>query len=128
MKHDHKQDQKQDHPELPPREDTALPERLKSSLKGVLLVCHDCEDRGSGPARLRSKDVRKRLREALRPAKGRLRVVATGCLGPCPKKAMTVLLSAGGEVSVYGLQRRGQADAVSACALQALEEAAESGP
>lgn len=124
MKHDHKQDR----PELPPGEDTALPERLKSSLKGVLLVCHDCEDRSSGPAKLRSKAVRKRLREALRLAKGRLRVAATGCLGPCPKKAMTVLLSASGEVSVYALQRRGQADAVSARALQALEEVTEHVP
>jgi hypothetical protein len=97
-----------------------LPEALKSSFKGVVLLCGDCEQRSSGPKKLRVKDLRKSMKDAVRPAKGHLRVAVTGCLGPCPKKAMTVAVVAGGVVSLRAVRRSSQALAVGAEALQLL--------
>lgn len=67
-----------------------LPTALEPSFHGVLLVCRECEKRGSGPKDLRSKDVRKVARQCVKAERGRVRVVTSSCLGPCPKKAMTV--------------------------------------
>jgi hypothetical protein len=102
--------------------DGSSPEALKASFKGVVLLCADCEERSSGPKKLRVKDVRKAMKNAVRPAKGHLRVASTGCLGPCPKKAMTVAIVAGGAVSLRALRRAGEVDAVGAEALALLGE------
>jgi hypothetical protein len=91
---------------------------LKTGLAGVVLVCGDCEDRGNGPSRLTSKDVRKCLKDSLHPAKGKIRVAVTGCLGPCPKKAMTVAIIAAGEVRMHALDRGKQVDAIGALAVR----------
>jgi hypothetical protein len=98
---------------------------LKPSFAGVVLVCGDCEERGNGPVRLTSKEVRKCLKDAVHPAKGQLRVAITGCLGPCPKKAMTVAIVAGGEVRLHALDRGRQVDAVGALAVQMVSQAAK---
>ena len=58
---------------------------------GAVLVCGDCERRGSGPKKLRAKEVRKTLKRKLGNARFRLRIVQSSCLGLCPKKAMTLL-------------------------------------
>lgn len=96
------------------------PEALKASFKGVVLLCADCEERSSGSKKLRVKDVRKTMKDAVRPAKGHLRVAATGCLGPCPKKAMTVAIVAGGAVSLRALRRSDEVEAVAAEALELI--------
>ncbi|MDB5999478.1 MAG: hypothetical protein JWP52_1177 [Rhizobacter sp.] len=101
----------------------AVAKVLKPSFRGVVLVCGDCEDRSSGPKKLKSKNVRKRLKEALRPAKGQLRVAVTGCLGPCPKKAMTVAAVVGGSVCLKALDHIDQAAAMGAEAVAALQPA-----
>ena len=91
---------------------------LKPSFAGVVLVCGDCQERGSGPTHLTSREVRKCLKDVLHPAKGRLRVAITGCLGPCPKKAMTIAIVAGGEVRMHALDRGRQVAAVGALAVR----------
>ena len=58
--------------------------------RGAVLVCGDCEDRSSGPRKLRARDVRKLLKQDLGAARFRLRVVESSCLGLCPKKAIAV--------------------------------------
>lgn len=59
---------------------------------GAVLVCGDCEERGSGPKKLHAKDARKTLkRELVGGARLRTRVVQTSCLGLCPKKALTLV-------------------------------------
>jgi hypothetical protein len=93
---------------------------LKPSFSGAVLVCGDCEERSSGPEKLRSKDVRKCMKEAVRPAKGRVRVAVTGCLGPCPKRAMTVAVVAGAEVHMFAVDRGRQLDPVAALAVEAV--------
>jgi hypothetical protein len=57
---------------------------------GVVLVCGDCEERSSGPKRLRAREVRKDLKGALGSARFKLRVLQSSCLGLCPKKAMAL--------------------------------------
>lgn len=103
-----------------PTDAQGLPEALKASFKGVVLLCADCEERSSGPKKLRVKDVRKSMKDAVRPAKGHLRVAVTGCLGPCPKKAMTVAVVAAGVVSVRAVRRSGEVAAVGAEAVELL--------
>lgn len=56
----------------------------------VVLVCRQCRQRGSGPDKLKTKEVAGALRRALKQAPARPRVVLTQCLGLCPKRAMTV--------------------------------------
>ena len=97
---------------------------LIPSFSGVVLVCSDCEDRGNGPRKLCSKDVRKQLKDGLRPVKGQLRVAVTTCLGPCPKRAMTVAVVAGGKVTMRAIDHLRQVDALGAEAVAIVEGAA----
>jgi hypothetical protein len=55
----------------------------------TVLVCGKCEKRKDGPRHLAAKDVRRELARALRG--GDRRLVLTGCLGPCVRKALTVV-------------------------------------
>ncbi|RZI63804.1 MAG: hypothetical protein EOP80_21825 [Variovorax sp.] len=63
--------------------------------RGAVLVCGDCQHRGSGPKKLRARDVRKLLKHDLGSARFKLRVVESSCLGLCPKKAMALVALAG---------------------------------
>ncbi len=63
----------------------------------VVLVCGDCERRSNGPQRLHSKELRRKLKAALR-GPGAPRVVITACLGSCQKKGLTVVAMAPGAV------------------------------
>lgn len=58
--------------------------------QAVLLVCRQCGKRSSGPKSLKAKEVVKLLRDAARAERPRPRVLATGCLGLCPKKALAI--------------------------------------
>lgn len=58
--------------------------------QAVLLVCRQCGKRSSGPKSLKAKDVMKTLRLAARTQRPRPRVLVTGCLGLCPKKALAI--------------------------------------
>ncbi|MDB5820534.1 MAG: hypothetical protein JWQ11_4174 [Rhizobacter sp.] len=100
----------------------AQAEPLKASFKGVVLLCGDCEERSSGPKKLRVKDLRKSMKDAVRPAKGHLRVAITGCLGPCPRKAMTVAVVAGGVVSLRAVRRSSEVAAIGVEAVGLLGE------
>ena len=77
---------------------------LRRSFDGVVLVCRDCEKRGNGPKRLKSKTMRTALKHATRRVPTKLRVVASSCLGPCLKKRMTVaIVTAGQPVAFYAV-------------------------
>lgn len=56
----------------------------------AVLVCGECESRKDGPRHLSAKEVRREIKHALGDERSRVRVVVTGCLGPCEKKALTV--------------------------------------
>ncbi len=58
---------------------------------GAVLVCGDCEERSSGPKKLRAREVRKLLKHELGDARFKLRVLQSTCLGLCPKKAMALV-------------------------------------
>lgn len=88
----------------------ASAERLQPGWRGVVLVCSECEGRDDGPHGLRAKEVRKQLKMQPRDGAGKLKVVTTDCLGPCPRKAMTLIVSgAAGPLEVYGLRSADQA-------------------
>ena len=87
--------------------DTAVLVSVKFS--GVVLVCGDCEERSSGPKKLRAREVRKELKHALGDARFKLRVVESACLGLCPKKAMA-LVAVGAEAHPLAAEVRNDAD------------------
>lgn len=73
-------------------------DRLAPGWRGLVLLCRECEDRRDGPDAVRAKEVR-RLLKALPPTgaeTGKLKVVQSGCLGLCPKKAIAVVVACGG--------------------------------
>lgn len=59
----------------------------KARFSEIVLVCAKCAKRQS----LRPRDLRGRVKDALKRAGGRkVRVVETGCLGPCPKRLLAL--------------------------------------
>ena len=66
------------------------PESFPVRWDGVVLVCRQCRQRGSGPKKLKNKDVTRALRRELKGGAARPRVVLTECLGLCPKRATTI--------------------------------------
>jgi len=65
----------------------------KTKLAEVVLVCRKCAKRQG----LRARSVAARLKAAGKAAPGRwakLRIVETGCLGPCPKRLLAVATGA----------------------------------
>ncbi|RYZ10499.1 MAG: hypothetical protein EOO24_08965 [Comamonadaceae bacterium] len=64
------------------------PARVKFG--AVMLVCAQCEERKSGPTKLRSKDARKALKAQLGGARHRVRIMEVSCMGLCPKKAIAI--------------------------------------
>lgn len=75
---------------------TDTPEFETVAWQSVVLVCKDCKKRGSGPKGLGRKAVVAELKRALRTASPRPRIVATGCLGVCPKRALAIAWVGGG--------------------------------
>lgn len=58
----------------------------------VVLVCKDCRKRSKGPRHLKPKAVMATLRgDAKRDGRVQ-RIVATGCLGLCPRNALAVAI------------------------------------
>jgi len=78
---------------------------LAPSWHTVVLVCRECEKRGGGPKRLTAKAVRGALKDALRGAGGQARVVTSSCLGPCPRRAVTVAALAPGQPAAVAAVR-----------------------
>lgn len=73
----------------------AVPARARTAKAGfaeLVLVCAKCAKRQDLPKRA----VRGMLKQAYkrRSQGGKLRVVETGCLGPCPKRALAVATAA----------------------------------
>lgn len=64
---------------------------VKPRFAGVVVVCGDCQNRSSGPSRLKAKQVRKEIKRDPDRASLRLRVVESGCLGMCPRKAIAAV-------------------------------------
>ncbi len=60
------------------------------SWQALVVVCKDCQKRGSGPKRLKAKDVVQSARMASKAERPRPRVIVSGCLGLCPKRAIAV--------------------------------------
>ena len=73
---------------------------VKAKFDGLVLVCAQCEKRGSGPSKLTAKDARKSLKRALGAQRTRMRIVESSCLGLCPKKSIAVAGAAQGTPSV----------------------------
>jgi hypothetical protein len=67
------------------------PDRAPLKWRDIVVVCGECEQRKDGPRHLGAKDARRALKHHLRDAASEARVVVSGCLGPCVKKALTVV-------------------------------------
>lgn len=63
---------------------------VKARFEGLVLVCDQCEKRSSGPSKLTAKEARKSLKGALGAQRTRMRIVASSCLGLCPKKSIAI--------------------------------------
>lgn len=94
-------------------------ETLKTRFETALLLCRACGKRGSGPPKKETKELAKRLRGAARDAgHPRPRVILTGCLGACPKKAFTLAgTGADGRVAMVAVRLDDDAGAAVAAAL-----------
>ena len=79
----------------PPRDALEAP-FVKAKFEGLVLVCGQCEKRGSGPSKLTAKDARKSLKRALGAQRTRMRIVESSCLGLCPKKSIAIAGAAQG--------------------------------
>ncbi len=80
--------------------------------QAALLVCKDCVDRGSGPKKSGSaKALMPALRHATKRAGVRTRVVATTCLGLCPKHATAVARFGDGSARIVAIRSRKSVDA-----------------
>jgi hypothetical protein len=64
----------------------------KSKIAAVVLVCAKCQKR-QGVAKRAVRDLIKRGLKRGHP-KRKVRIVETGCLGPCPKRALAVATGA----------------------------------
>lgn len=56
----------------------------------MVLVCKACGKRGSGPREPKPKHVAQEFKRAAKDARLKTRVVMTGCMGLCPKRATAV--------------------------------------
>ena len=56
----------------------------------LIVVCKDCAKRDQGPKHLSTKDAVRALRDGLQQARSGARVVKAGCVGICPRRAITV--------------------------------------
>lgn len=94
-------------------------EQLAAPWEGVALVCRKCSRKLAGGFGLKGKHkLAKVLREALRAAGRRraLRVMEVGCLGLCPKRAVTVACEGG---RLFSVSAGTNAGVVAAALLQA---------
>ncbi len=66
------------------------PSAQAPSWSSVVLVCKECQKRGSGPKRLKAKALVQEARSACKAERPRPRIVVSGCLGLCPKRAIAV--------------------------------------
>ncbi|WP_430913001.1 (2Fe-2S) ferredoxin domain-containing protein [Methylobacterium sp. sgz302541] len=72
-------------------ETAGRPRTAKAGFAEVVLVCAKCAKRQG----LKARAVRGRVKDALKREGGRkVRVVKTGCLGPCPKRHLAVATGA----------------------------------
>lgn len=69
---------------------TGTPRSAKAKFAGIVLVCSKCAKRQS----LSPKSVRGRVKAAAKGSGRKLRVVETGCLGPCPKRHLALATGA----------------------------------
>ncbi len=73
----------------------ALPPSVpKLGWQHAVLVCKQCQKRRSGPSKLDARTVGAALKRGVAGAPVRTRIALTGCLGPCPEKAITVVAGA----------------------------------
>lgn len=86
---------------------------VKARFGGLLMVCGDCQRRGSGPTRHTAKELRGELKKAVGHTPVRWRVVECSCLGLCPKKATAVAAaSAGTPVLLAAVRKRRDVEAM----------------
>ncbi|MCJ2054561.1 hypothetical protein [Methylobacterium sp. J-070] len=70
----------------------------KTKLTEIVVVCSKCAKRQGLPAghmrALLKKAAKRAARDAPSGRRGKLRIVESGCLGPCPKRAVAVATGA----------------------------------
>lgn len=83
-----------------------MSEILKPGFATAILLCRPCGKRSSGPPKGATKETARGLRAAARQAgHPRPRVLLTGCMGACPKKAFAVAATApDGRIAMLALR------------------------
>jgi predicted metal-binding protein len=80
--------------------------------EATVLVCKDCRRRKNGPHDVKTKAIVHELKVGLSKAERRTRIVRTGCLGVCPKHAVTLALLGAGRPMTAVVESTGQARAM----------------
>ena len=63
---------------------------MSPSWRSLVLVCKDCRRREDGPKHLKAKALAKEIKHQIKGSAPHTRVVLSGCLKLCPKKATSV--------------------------------------
>ncbi|VWX62144.1 conserved hypothetical protein [Burkholderiales bacterium 8X] len=83
---------------------------VKAKFGALVVLCKACQKRSSGPSKLKVKDLRKEMRRDPARSTLRLRIVESGCLGLCPKKAIAAAAMArGGQMQMAEIKEASQA-------------------
>lgn len=90
--------------------------------QAVLLVCNACKKRKNGPKKLRGGALLRAIKHGLRSSAPKPRVVATRCLGLCPKGATAVALVAStGAPQITAIRERAQIPSLCAVVIGCLK-------
>ena len=73
----------------------------------VYLVCEDCHARSRGPKR-KAKALVSALKKSVGVERPRPRVMTTGCLGLCPKRATAIAVVGGDDARLVVIESQAQ--------------------
>jgi predicted metal-binding protein len=90
--------------------ETGAIETFRPSWQAAILVCKDCQKRSSGPTSVKAKAVASMLKETVRGRKPRPRIVMSGCLGICPKRAIVIAAVSEDGAKVASIRRPADAE------------------
>lgn len=100
------------------------PRVLRTRWQQAVLVCRQCQKRGSGPTKLKAKSLMRCIGSELESAsidrRSRPRVVPTQCLGLCPKRAIaTAVPDRQGRLVIFAISDGSQVPVALQAAAQA---------
>ena len=72
------------------RAETTKVRTAKAGFSDLVLVCRKCAKRQGVDRKQLGRAVKRAFRQSAKKGAGKVRVLETGCLGPCPKRMLTL--------------------------------------